>query len=163
MAATEYCMLYPGGYKALYPTPGFPSAGTPSSLFPAFHPQARCLLTTSHIYHPSRHVYQTRHLPSCPRRLCQRRPSEASWSTYECTLPVSIVSPHINYSSPVSGPGGPPHRCRHSIKGSLLRGQICRGGWEGGGEYGESRCQSSGGENTRVIVVGYRQRVGDYP
>jgi len=44
VAATGYRMLYLGGYKALCPTPGFPSAGTPSSLFSIFHTQAWCLL-----------------------------------------------------------------------------------------------------------------------
>jgi len=43
-------MPYPGIYGALYPTLGFPSAGTPLSLSQVFHPQALCLLTTSHLF-----------------------------------------------------------------------------------------------------------------
>jgi len=75
-------MLYTGGYKTLCPTLGFSSAGTPS-LFSIFYPQARCLLTTSHLHYLHktyhfRHVYQNRHLLHRPRRLLQRRPSAGS-------------------------------------------------------------------------------------
>jgi len=49
--AATHQILGLGDIKALYPTLGFPSAGTPSSLSSVFHPQARCLLTTSHLHY----------------------------------------------------------------------------------------------------------------
>ena len=75
VATAEHRMLYLGGYKALCPTLGFPSAGTPSSLSQVFHPRARCLLTTSHLYHPFHHACKNRHFLPCPCRLYQRHSS----------------------------------------------------------------------------------------
>ena len=92
MVVAEHLMLYLEGYKALCPTLCFPSAGIPS-LFPVFRPQARCLLTTNNLRYlyetyPLCHVRKTCHLPPCLRCMCQRRPSEASGSTYDYTSPA---------------------------------------------------------------------------
>ena len=72
--------VYLGVYKTLYPTPpGFLSAGTLSSPTPVFHPQARCLPTTSNLHYSHetyllRHVCQNRHLLLCPCYLRRCRP-----------------------------------------------------------------------------------------
>jgi len=91
VAVTERRMLYLGGIKPLHPTPGFPSAGTPSFSSPVLHLQARCLLTTSNLRYlhetqSFRHVCKICHLPYCPRCLCQCCPSGVQRPTYECTL-----------------------------------------------------------------------------
>jgi len=87
-------MLNSEGYKALYPTLGFPSTGTPSSLSQLFHHQARYLLTTSHLSqsHPLCHVCKSCHPLPCPGCCCERRPSAFVPSTLDHFLPLTSIA-----------------------------------------------------------------------